>query len=162
MTETVSKDTAQEGRQCDGIDQRKEKAEGTLRTYPESVSKAHRINGQRHHQEGVRDGMSERLQQGLQLRNQREVGVRPRQLQGVKRIVRQMSKPNQKKNPSSTKDNLLTGGSAEQVALELHLRSWKSNGGTQEPPKTRSLSKDHQERRRQRLQGAKRSLRQRL
>ena len=34
MTETVSIDTAQEGRQCDGIDQRdqrKEKAEGTLR-----------------------------------------------------------------------------------------------------------------------------------
>ena len=35
MTETVSKDTVQEGRQCDGIDQRdwrKETAEGTLRT----------------------------------------------------------------------------------------------------------------------------------
>ena len=34
-TETVSKDTVQEGRQCDGIDQRylrKETAEGTLRT----------------------------------------------------------------------------------------------------------------------------------
>ena len=35
MTETVSKDTVQEGRQCDGIEQRyrrKETAEGTLRT----------------------------------------------------------------------------------------------------------------------------------
>ena len=35
MKDTVSKDTVQEGRQCDGIDQRyrrKETAEGTLRT----------------------------------------------------------------------------------------------------------------------------------
>ena len=35
MMETVSKDTVQEGRQCDGIDQRdrrKETAEGMLRT----------------------------------------------------------------------------------------------------------------------------------
>ena len=80
MTETVSKDTAQEGRQCDRIDQRdrrKETAEGTLRTEPESVSKAHRRSGQGHHQEGVRDGMSERLRQGLQLRNKREKGDRP-------------------------------------------------------------------------------------
>ena len=80
-TETVSKDTAQEGRQCDGIDQqdlRKETAKGTLRTKPESVSKAHRRSGQGHHQEGVRYGMRERLQQGLQLRNKREKGDRPR------------------------------------------------------------------------------------
>ena len=80
MTETVSIDTAQEGVQCDGIDQRdrrKEKAEGMLRTKPESVSKAHRRSGQGHHQEGARDGMSERLRQGLQLRNKREKGVRP-------------------------------------------------------------------------------------
>ena len=80
MTETVSKDTVQEGRQCDGIDQRdrcKETAEGTLRTYPDSVSKAHRRSGQGHHQEGARDGMSERLRQGLQLRNKREKGNRP-------------------------------------------------------------------------------------
>ena len=79
MTETVSKDTVQEGRQCDGIDRdrRRETAEGTLRTYPESVSKAHRRSGQGHHQEGARDGMSERLRQGLQLRNKREKGDRP-------------------------------------------------------------------------------------
>ena len=51
--------------------------EGTLRTEPESVSKAHRRNGQGHHQEGARDGMSERLRQGLQLKNKREKGVRP-------------------------------------------------------------------------------------
>ena len=80
MTETVSKDTVREGLQYDGIDQRdrrKEKAEGTHRTEPESVSKAHCISGQGHHQEGVRDGMSERLRQGLQLRNKREIGVGP-------------------------------------------------------------------------------------
>ena len=80
MTETFSKDTVREGLQCDGIDQRdrrKEKVEGKLRTKPESVSKAHRISGQGHHQEGARDGMSEQLRQGLQLRNKREIGVGP-------------------------------------------------------------------------------------
>ena len=79
MTETVSKDTVQEGRQCDGIDRDRCKgtAEGTLRTYPDSVSKAHHRIGQGHHQEGARDGMSERLRQGLQLRNKREKGDRP-------------------------------------------------------------------------------------
>ena len=78
MTETVSKDTVQEGRQCDGIDRdrRRETAEGMLRTYLDSVSKAHRRSGQGHHQ-GARDGMSERLRQGLQLRNKREKGDRP-------------------------------------------------------------------------------------
>ena len=72
--------TVQEGRQCDGTDQRdrrKETAEGTLRTKPESVSKAHRRSGQGHHQEGARDGTSERLRQGLQLRNKREKGDKP-------------------------------------------------------------------------------------
>ena len=81
MTKTVSKDTVREGLQCDGIDQRdrrKEKAEGTLRTKPESVSKDHRISGQGHHQEGARDGMSERLRQGLRLKNKREIGDGPR------------------------------------------------------------------------------------
>ena len=76
MTETISKDTVQEGRQCDGIDQRdrrKETAEGTLRTQPESASKAHHRSGQ----EGARDGMSERLRQGHQLRNKCEKGDRP-------------------------------------------------------------------------------------
>ena len=51
--------------------------EGTLRTEPESVSKAHLRSGQGHHQEGARDGMSERLRHGLQLRNQCEKGDRP-------------------------------------------------------------------------------------
>ena len=79
-TETVSKDTVPEGRQCDGIDQRyrrKETAEGTLRTKSESDSKAHCRSGQGHHQEGARDGKSERLRQGLQLRNKGEKGDRP-------------------------------------------------------------------------------------
>ena len=69
--------TLSERRQCDGIEQRdrrKEKAEGTLRTKPESASKAHRISGQGHHQEGARDGMSERLR----LKNKREIGDGPR------------------------------------------------------------------------------------
>ena len=52
-------------------------AEGTNRTKPESVSKAHRRSGQGHHQEGARDGTRERLRQGLQLRNKREKGDRP-------------------------------------------------------------------------------------
>ena len=127
--------------------------------------------------------MSERLRQGLQLRNQREIGVGPRKgkdqaerlelsqtrsrseghskLSGIKRIVRHRPKPNQKENSPSTKDNLLTGGSAKQVALESYPQPGKHNGEIQEPPKTCSLSEDHQERRRQRLQGAKRSLRER-
>ena len=52
-------------------------AEGTHRTKPESVSKAHRRSEQGHHQEGARDGTRERLRQGLQLRNKREKGDRP-------------------------------------------------------------------------------------
>ena len=59
MTETISKDTVQEGRQYDGIDRDR------------------RRSGQGHHQEGARDGMSERLRQGHQLRNKREKGDRP-------------------------------------------------------------------------------------
>ena len=85
MTETVSKDTVQERRQCDRIEQRdrqKEMAEGMLMTYPESVNKVHRRSGQGQHQEGARDGMSERLRQGLQLRNKRKKG--DRSLKGTK------------------------------------------------------------------------------
>ena len=52
-------------------------AEGTHRTKPESVSKAHCRSEQGHHQEGARDGTRERLRQGLQLRNKREKGDRP-------------------------------------------------------------------------------------
>ena len=51
---------------------------GHAQDIAESVSKAHRRSGQGHHQEGARDGMSERLRQGLQLRNKREKGDRPR------------------------------------------------------------------------------------
>ena len=43
-----------------------------------NVSKAHRISGQGHHQEGARDGMSERLRQGPRLKNKREIGGRLR------------------------------------------------------------------------------------
>ena len=50
---------------------------GGRHAQPESVSKAHRISGQGHHQEGARDGMSERLRQGPQLRNKREIGDGP-------------------------------------------------------------------------------------
>ena len=58
-------------------DRRKEKADGTLRTEPQSVSKAHRISGQGLHQEGAREGIGERLRLGLKLRNKREIGVGP-------------------------------------------------------------------------------------
>ena len=85
-----------------------------------------------------------------------------RQPQGAKRIVRQRPKPHPKEKSPSPKDNLLTGGSAEQVDPEADLRSGEHNGEIQKPPKTRSFSEDHPERRRQRLQGAKRSHQQRL
>ena len=115
--------------------------------------------------------MSERLRQGLQLRNKREKGDRPlkgkdqaereelsltrclresqqahRQPQGAKRIVRQRPKPHPKDKSPSPKDNLLTGGRAKQMDLEADLRSGEHNGENQEPPKTRSFSDDHSER----------------
>ena len=101
--------------------------------------------------------MSERLRQGPQLRNKREKGVRPPKgkdqaereelsqtrchseghskragsPQGAKRIVRQRPKPHPKEKSPSTKDNLLTGGSADQVDLEADLRSAEHNGEIQ-------------------------------
>ena len=72
--------SAKRGDIANGIDKRdrcKEKAEGTLKTSPESVSKAHRISGQGLHQEEARDGMGERLRRCLKLRNKREIGVGP-------------------------------------------------------------------------------------
>ena len=137
----------------DKRDRRKEKAEGTLRTYPESVNKAHRISGQGLHQEGARDGMGERLRRGLKLRNRHEIGGGPlkgknqrerRELSqtrgcseghskraGSHRAQRESSgrcrSPTRRITPS-TKDNLWTGGSALQVALELYLQSGKNNG----------------------------------
>ena len=101
--------------------------------------------------------MSERLRQGLQVRNKRKIGVRPpkgkdqaervelsqtrcrsechSKLAGspraAKRIARQRPKPRPKENSPSTKDNLLTGGSAEQVDLEAYLRSREHNGEIQ-------------------------------
>ena len=126
--------------------------------WAESVSKAHRRSGQGHHQEGARDGMSERLRQGLQLRNKCEkVGRPPKgkdqaereelsqtrcrsevhsKRAGNPRASRESSGRGRsltrktKKSPS-TKDNLLTGGSAEQVDLEADLRSGEHNGEIQ-------------------------------
>ena len=46
--------------------------------------------------------------------------------------------------------------------MEAYLRAGKNNGGIPEPPKTRSHSQDHQERKRRQLQGTKRSLQERL
>ena len=132
--------------------------------------------------------MGERLRQGLKMRNKRKIGVGPlkgkNQLErlelsqtrgrseghskraGSHRAQRESSgrgrSPPHKEILLSTKDNLRTGGSAVQVALEVYLRSGKNKGEIQELPKTRSLSDDHQERMRRRLQGAKRILRQRL
>ena len=127
--------------------------------------------------------MSERLRQALQLRNKREKGDRPlkgkdqaereelpptrsrrggsqqahRQPQVAKRIVRQRPKPHPKEKAPSPKNNLLTGGRAEQVDLEADLRPGEHNGENQEPPKTRSFSEDHPVRGHQRLQGASRA-----
>ena len=101
--------------------------------------------------------MSEPLRQGLQLRNKREKGDRPHKgkdqaereelLQtrcrsevhskrtgsprALREIVRQRPKPHPKDKSPSTKDNLLTGGSAEQVDLEADLRSGEHNGEIQ-------------------------------
>ena len=127
--------------------------------------------------------MSERLRQGLQLRNKLEKGDRPlkgkgpsregrtladsqpqggsqqahRQPQVTKRIVRQRPKPHLKEKASSPKNNLLTGGRAEQVDLEADLRPGEHNGENKEPPKTCSFSEDHPVRGHQRLQGASRA-----
>ena len=120
--------------------------------------------------------MSERLRQGLQLRNKREKGDRPlkgkdqaereelsptrsrredhsKRTQVAKRIVRQRPKPHPKEKAPSSKNNLLTRGRAEQADLQ----PGEHNGENQEPPKTRSFSEDHPVRGRQRLQGASRA-----
>ena len=55
------------------------------------------------------------------------------------------------------KNNLLTGGRAEQVDLVADLRPGEHNGENQEPPTTLSYSEDHPVRGRQRLQGASRA-----
>ena len=74
-----------------------------------------------------------------------------RQPQGAKRIVRQRQKPHPKEKAASPKNNLLTGGRAEQVDLEADLRPGEHNGENQEPPTTRSFSEDHPVRGRQGL-----------
>ena len=80
-----------------------------------------------------------------------------RQPQVAKRIVRQRPKPHPKEKAQSPKNNLLTGGRAEQVDLEADLRPGEHNGENQEPPKARSFIEDHLVRGRQRLQGASRA-----
>ena len=76
-------------------------AEGTHRTKPESVSKAHRRSGQGHHQEGARDGTRERLRQGLQLRNKREKGDRP--LKGKDQAEREELSPTRSRREDHSK-----------------------------------------------------------
>ena len=119
--------------------------------------------------------MSERLRHGLQLRNKREKGDRPRkgkgpsregrtpaylqpqggsqqayrQPQDGKRIVRQRSKPHPKEKAPSPKNNPLAGGRVEQVDQEADRRPGEHNGENQEPPKTLSHSEDHSGRGRQ-------------
>ena len=78
-----------------------------------------------------------------------------RQPQGAKRTTRKRPKPHPKEKSPSLKDNPLTGSRAGQVDLEGDQQSREHNGENQEPPKTRSLRKDHPERGHQRPQGAK-------
>ena len=80
-----------------------------------------------------------------------------RQPQGAKRIVRQRPKPHPKDKAASLKNNLPTGGRAEQVDLETDLRPGEHNGENQKPPTTLSYREDHPGRGRQRLQGASRA-----
>ena len=51
-------------------------------------------------------------------------------------------------------NNLLTGGRAEKVDLEVDQQPGEHKGENQEPPMTRSSSEDPPVRGRQRLQGA--------
>ena len=78
------------------------------------------------------------------------------QPQVTKRNIRQRPKPHPKEKAPSPKNNLLTGGRAEQVDLEADLRPGEHKGENQEPPKTCSFRKDHPVRGHQRLQGASR------
>ena len=93
---------------------------------------------------------SERLRQGLKLRNKREIGVGPlkgknsrRRAAAVMATVSAPAATGRKENLQaeaeaqaegdipSTNDNLRTGGRAVQVALEAYLRSGKNNGEIQ-------------------------------
>ena len=113
--------------------------------------------------------MSERPRQGLQLRNKREKGDRP--LKGKDQAEREEPSPTRSRREDHSKctgshrapressgrgrsltrrrrlqaqkNNLLTGGRAEQVDLEADLRPGEHNGENQEPPTTRSYSEDH-------------------
>ena len=118
--------------------------------------------------------MSERLRRGLKLRNKREIGVGP--LKGKNQLerlefwqTRGRSEVHSKcagshRAPRESSAQKTTCRQEEVQCRWPWNRTWsgKNNGETEELPKTRSHSEDHQERRRRRLQGAKRSLRQRL
>ena len=132
--------------------------------------------------------MGERLRRSLKPRNKYETGAGPlkgknpgerpelsktrgrsedhqqvrRQLQGSKRNLRQKAKPIRKDIGPSPKDNRRTGSRVMQGVMYPYHLPGKNNGESQDLPKTRCLSEDHQERTRRQLQGAKRSLRRRL
>ena len=132
--------------------------------------------------------MGERLRRGLKPRNKRETGAEPlkgknpgerpelsktrgrsednqqacRQLQCAKRNLRETAKPIQKDIVPIQRDNRRTGSRVMQVVMYPYHLSGKNHGESQDLPKTRCLSENHQERTRQQLQGTKRSFRWRL
>ena len=125
--------------------------------------------------------MSERLREGLQLRNKREKGDRP--LKGKDQAEREEPSPTRSRREDDSKrtsshrvprESSGRGRSltrrrrrqaqkttcrqeAEQVDLEADPRPGEHNGENQEPPTTLSYSEDHPARGRQRLQGASRA-----
>ena len=125
--------------------------------------------------------MSERLRQGLQLRNKHEKGDRP--LKGMDQAEREEPSPthshreDHSKRTGSHRSPRESSGRGRSLTrrrrpkpkkqpadrrqsragdLEADLRPGEHNGENQEPPKTRSFSDDHPVRGRQQLQGASR------
>ena len=103
MTETVSKDTVQEGRQCDGNDQRDQRKERlrartgqNQRASAKPTTEADKATTKKER------GMErERLRQGLQLRNKREKGDRP--LKGKDQAERKELSPTRSRREDHSK-----------------------------------------------------------
>ena len=171
MTETVSKDTARGGRQCEQ-DRQTRPTQRKGGGHTQDIAREHQ-QGPPHKRTRTPPRRSEgwnveRLRRGLKLRNKREIGVVP--LKGKNQRERlelsqtrcrteghskragshraQRESSGRGRSPSiqimqSTKDNLQAGGGAVQVAMEVNIRSGKNKGEIQELPKTRNLSEDH-------------------
>ena len=131
--------------------------------------------------------MGERLLQGLKLRNKREIGDGPRkgnnQLERLELSHTRGRSEGHSKRAGSYREHRETSGRGRSPTGRRHFQAQKTTCGQEEVQcrwprnrptvreeqgrdptilKTRSHSEDHRERKRRRLQGAKRSPRQRL